>query len=121
MIRLLVKLGQWLDTRFPEKVTVTALDYKFLWVTIKAIEGSMASSKDFETLNAKLGALEAKLEAVQKQAVHKDAVKDVIEVVRLMKEDFQSFKTSLGFNRQNSPEITAMLNGQYISEDSHNG
>ncbi len=121
MIRLLVNLGKWLEARFPERRTVTLNDYNALWHEIGAIETNTASFKDFEALKAKLGALEAKLEAVQSQAVHKDAVRDVIEVVRLMKEDFQSFKTSLGFSRQNSPEINAMLNGEYIGEIPHNG
>ncbi len=96
MIRLIVALGLWLDRRFPERVEVQKADYI--------------------ALQARLGALEAKLEDVQRSAVHKDAVRDVIAVVKQVKDDVASFKTSLGFNRVVNPDLSAMLNGEIIGE-----
>jgi len=101
MLRLLVSLGRWIDARFPERIEVTKLDY--------------------DALHARLGALEAKLEDVQKAAVHKDAVRDVIAVVKQVKDDIQSFKTSLGFNRPANPDLAAVLNGEYLNGDNQNG
>lgn len=97
VIRLLVKLGAWLDSRFPARVVVKESDYR--------------------ALNQRIEALEAKLQDVQKAAVHKDAVRDVIEVVKTLKADLQSFKVSLGLNRMTSPEdVLATLNGESLNE-----
>jgi len=84
MFRLLIKLGKWLDKRWPEQVTVSVSDYN--------------------ALQAKLGALEAKLEEVQRSAVHKEAVQVVIAALQQVKDDLQSFKVSLGMNRMASGE-----------------
>lgn len=97
MIRLLVKLGQWLDSRFPAKVVVTATDYA--------------------NISIRLEALESRIRQVTQDAVHKDAVKDLVLVVKAVKDDFQSLKTSLGFNRQVNPELNAVLNGEYLTPD----
>lgn len=95
MIRLLVKLGQWLDARFPAKVVVLESDYK--------------------ELRERMSGLESQIISLRKEAVHKDAVKDLVLVVKSVKEDFQSLKTSLGFSAQLvNPELTAVLNGEYL-------
>jgi hypothetical protein len=85
MIRLLVKLGAFLDKRFPEKVVVARADY--------------------EAITARLAALESK-------AVHVDAVKVVIGEVEKLKDEVASFKTSLGMNRtaEALPSPSAYLN-----------
>lgn len=98
MIRFLVKLGHWLDSRFPEKVVVT--------------------TASFEILVKDLRAVQTRLDRMEKEAVHKDAVKDLVLVVKSVKDDFQSLKTSLGFNtRQANPELNAVLNGEYLQGD----
>lgn len=96
MIRTMIAFGSWLDKRFPERMEVKKADY--------------------DALQARLGALEAKLEDVQRVAVHKDAVRDVIAAVKQVKDDVASFKTSLGFNRVVNPDLSAMLNGEIIGE-----
>ena len=95
MIRLLVRLGAWLDARFPAKVVVLESDYR--------------------ELKSRVNALESQLIAIRIDAVHKDAVKDLVLVVKAVKDDLQSFKTSLGFNtRPVNPELSAVLNGEYL-------
>jgi hypothetical protein len=119
MIRLLVKLGRWLDSRFPAKVLVLEKDYQELVYDVSMCMEKIDRVLD---LNQRLGDLEAKLEAVQKAAVHKDAVRDVIAVVATLKADLQSFKVSLGMNRMaQGQDILASLNGEPIGEDPNNG
>lgn len=96
MIRTIVRLGAWLDTRFPEKVVIKISDYKALLENICV--------------------LEMRLSAIEKASVHKDAVKDLVLVVKSVKDDFQSLKTSLGFSRQANPELNAVLNGEYLGD-----
>lgn len=97
MIRLLVRLGKWLDSRFPAKVVVLESDYR--------------------ELRERMSGMESQMLALRKEAVHKDAVKDLVLVVKSVKEDFQSLKTSLGFNaRQVNPELSAVLNGEYLGD-----
>lgn len=112
MIRLLVKLGRWLDSRFPAKVIVTESDYAKLHHDISIC---MEKIEQVIDIQKRLVAVEAGLVDMQKAAVHKDAVKDLVLVVKSVKEDFQSLKTSLGFNaRQANPELSAVLNGEYL-------
>lgn len=99
MVRLFLKIAIWLDSRFPAKIVIKEADYK--------------------ALKAKVEALEANVEAMKQVAVHKDAVRDVIEVVQKVKEDLQSFKTSLGFNRMQTTDILASLNGEPIGSDTN--
>jgi hypothetical protein len=89
MIRLLVKLGQWLEKRFPEKLEVSKVDYDTLIQRISNLEST---------------------------AVHKNAVQDVIKVVAQVKNDVASLKTSLGFAGQaESSKIEAFLSGEPVS------
>src|SRR5689334_10678946 len=113
MIRLLVKLGQWLDSRFPAKVVLTEASFELLLQDIERLKANVTS----------LNELERRLAAVEKNAVHKGAVQDVIKVVAELKADYTSFKASAGFTPVKvNPEIQAMLNGEYIApEESHNG
>jgi hypothetical protein len=85
MIRLLVKLGVWLDKRFPEKVVVTAAEYQALLVRMRTVE---------------------------EHSAHIDAVKVVISEVKKLKDEYASLKTSLGINRvtESSPVSSAYLN-----------
>ena len=85
MIRLLVKLGSWLDRRFPEKVVVSAADYK---------------------------ALSDRIITLSSNCAHVDAVKQVVLEMQKLKDEVASFKTSLGINgsAQSSPVAEAYLN-----------
>jgi hypothetical protein len=76
MIRLLVKLGVWLDKRFPERVVVAVAEY--------------------QALLARIGTLEA-------HSAHVDAVKVVVNEVKKLKDEVASFKTSLGINGMAGP------------------
>lgn len=99
MVRLLLTIAKWLDSRFPAKVVVLESDY--------------------QELKSRVVQLETELAGMRQVAVHKDAVRDVIEVVKKVKEDLQSFKTSLGFNRTQTTDILASLNGEPIGSDSN--
>ena len=85
MIRLLVRLGAFLDKRFPEKVVVARADYEALIVRIKDLESS---------------------------AAHVGAVKQVVLEMQKLKDEIASFKTSLGMNRtaEALPSPSAYLN-----------
>ena len=85
MVRLLVKLGAWLDKRFPEKVMVTAWDY---------------------------ASLKAKVDALEHSSVHVENVKVVISEIQKLKDELASLKTSLGINgmTRSSPVAEAYLN-----------
>ena len=96
MIKLLIKLGKWLESRFPEKVVVTPADY---------------------------AALLERIDNLERNSVHKDAVKALVLAVKDVKDEFQTVKTGLGLNSPKTSEILAMLNGQAIgvSEGDSNG
>jgi hypothetical protein len=85
MIRWLVKLGSWLDKRFPEQLSVSVLDYQALLVKMRTLESSSA---------------------------HVNAVKQVVLEMQKLKDEVASFKTSLGINgsAQSSPIAEAYLN-----------
>ncbi len=108
MIRLLVKMGKWLETRFPEKVVVTAESYEQIHTELSMLrselqEAQLSLSKSLDRLSV-----------VESNAVHKDAVKDLVEVVKAVKLEYSSLKASMGFTPIKDEEIRAMLNGEQI-------
>lgn len=108
MIRILVRFGKWLDSRFPAKVTLTEASFDLL----------VSDLKHLQTKVDKLGDLDRRLALVETSAVHKGAVQDLVKVVAQLKEDYSSFKASSGFVPTHvSPEIQAMLNGEYIPSE----
>lgn len=116
LIKLLVKLGHWLETRFPEKRVVSVSDYENLHKRLKAIDAevSMCRSSLSDTTLSLNKALE-RLSQVESAAVHKGAVRDLVIAVADLKTDYQGFKTSLGFRP--NPELQAALNGEIINGD----
>jgi hypothetical protein len=108
MIRMLVSLGHWLEARFPEKLEVVASDY----LTLKAqVDVLISLSKQYEVSIQRISALE-------KAAVHKGAVQDLVSVVAGLKQELASFKTSLGFSV--GPEVAkieAYLSGEPVSKE----
>lgn len=110
MIRLMISLGKWLESRFPAKVQVLEADYLDL-------------KKDIQLCKAllpQIDVLVSRLSVVEKNAVHKDAVSDLINAVKLLKDEYVSLKASLGMSRINDASIRAMLNGEPIG-DQDNG
>lgn len=91
MIRLLVKLGTWLDKRFPERLVVNKAEYDAL-------------------LN--------RIDLLEKSAVHTDAVKEVIRHVELVKQDVQALKLGLGMSKMTAGNYEAVLNGEAVEERS---
>lgn len=106
MIRWLVKLGQWLDRRFPEKCVVTLQDYK-------ALEQGLQQCKD---LTLHFDAVVERLSVVEANAVHKEAVAALIKHVQQLKDEVASLKAGLGMNRVGDAILQAMLNGEPITQ-----
>ena len=91
MFRLLIKLGKWLEARFPERLEVSKFDYDALIQRVSQLEQA---------------------------AVHKDAVRDVIQVIAQVKNDLSSLKTSLGFSAgPEAAKIEAFLSGEPVSKE----
>lgn len=109
----LAKIGQFLMTRFPEKVVLQASD-------VEALKADV--SKCLE-LVPQVELIIQRLSVVEQNAVHKGAVADLIQAVKNYKDELVSMKTGLGLNRIGDPEIAALLNGIAIpsSEDNQNG
>jgi hypothetical protein len=85
MIRLLVKLGVWLDKRFPEQMAVKKEDFILLLTRMRHIEETSA---------------------------HVDALKQVVLEMKKLQDEYASLKTSLGINgsARSSPVAEAYLN-----------
>ncbi len=86
---MLAKLGIWLQTRFPERKVVG---------------------------DAEFSALILRIENLEHNSVHKDAVKALVLAVKEVKDEFATVKTGLGMNTVRSAEIQAMLNGHPIGQ-----
>lgn len=110
MIRLMVKLGKWLDSRFPEKVIVTTDQYLQLHAELGMLRSQV------QDLSISLNTALERLSVVEANAVHKGAVSDLVLVVKELKDDYASFKASMGFVSKpaSNKEIEAMLNGEII-------
>ena len=112
MIKLIVRLGKWLETRFPEKFVVTAERYNKL-------ENDIAVCIEKTT---QIDLILNRLSSVETNAVHKGAVSDLITAVKTLKDEYVSLKASLGMARIGDADIRAMLNGSPIDpEDTNNG
>jgi hypothetical protein len=101
MFRVLIKLGKWLESRYPEKLIVTERDYLQL-------------KQDIQLCKALLPQMDTvlqRLSVVETNAVHKGAVSDLITAVKALKDEYVSLKASLGMNRIGDASIRAMLNG----------
>jgi len=117
MIRLLVKLGKWLDSRFPAKVVVLESDYEALWRRVKGLEGELSLLRDEAKVHERdISVAVDRVGGIEAKAVHKGAVQDLVRVVAELKADLASFKTSIGFRTQPvNDELQAVLNGEYIN------
>lgn len=90
MFRLIVKLGKWVEARFPERLEVSKSEYDALIQRVMMLE---------------------------KSAVHTDAVKEVIKNVLQVKNDLSSLKTSLGFSAgPEAAKIEAFLSGEPVNQ-----
>ncbi len=110
MIKRLKALVNWLESRFPEKVVVSAERYTQFAADVEALADRVI------TVNSDLLHHGERLSKIEAAAVHKEAVQDLIRVVKALQDDVTSLKTSLGFNKmvQKQDDISAMLNGEVI-------
>lgn len=115
MIRLLVGLGKWLDSRFPAKVVVTQAQYDYLHEVMKGHDEEISIvRKGIRELGMSLDKALERLSVVESNAVHKEPVQAVIKELMDLKEEYTSFKANMGFRPVENNELHAMLNGQYI-------
>ena len=113
LIKLLVKLGKWLETRFPERRVVTVADYENLHRRIQALDTEMAMCRsELKDIGLSFTKALERLSQVESAAVHKGAVRDLVIEVKTLKDDYTSFKASMGFRP--NPELEAALNGEMI-------
>lgn len=117
MIQLLIKLGKFLETRFPKKLVLTEAEYKDLIDRTVKLDAEIGTVREDGKLNKQnLDAALDRLAKVEASAVHKGAVADLVQVVKQLKDEQVSFKASMGFNRTPSQdaELQAVLNGEPI-------
>jgi hypothetical protein len=82
VIRLLVKLGAWLDKRFPEKLVVRLEHYNELAVSYSQLgERHQALFISFQRLEDRIGKLEAHVAAV-KDVIIKSGLREPTETER---------------------------------------
>lgn len=109
MIRLIVKMGQWLDSRFPAKVVVTEAQFAALNEEISTLRSRLNDN------SLSLNIVLERLSVLELNSVHKEPVALAIQELDKLKQDYTSFKASMGFaNKALSPEIQALLNGELI-------
>lgn len=109
MIRLIVKMGRWLDSRFPAKVVVTEAQFAALNEELSTLRAQV--NDQGLSLNKTL----ERMSVVEGNAVHKEPVALAIQELDKLKQDYTSFKASMGFsNKALSPKIQAMLNGEVL-------
>jgi hypothetical protein len=117
MIRLFVRLGKWLEVRFPAKFVVTAEAYAELKDSLACakVEIDLLRS-DLKTLADSHNATVDRVSHVEASAVHKGAVGDLVGHVQALKNELTAIKANLGWNRvpTDRPELEAMLNGEII-------
>lgn len=111
MIHLIVRLGKWLENRFPAKLIVTEEKYLALHAELSIIRDTLTDTQ--LSLNKAL----ERLSVVEQNSVHKEAVQVAIKELDTLKTDYISFKASMGFRpitAEKQAEISAMLNGEAI-------
>ena len=111
-MRIWTQVAKWLDQRFPEKLVVRAEEYLGLHEEVTQLRSVLNDTA--LSLNKAL----ERLSVVESNAVHKGAVSDLVIAVKMLKEDYASFKANtLGAKPLSDMDIKAMFNG----EDIHNG
>lgn len=109
MIQALIKLGKWLENRFPKQVVVTEQSYQQLKQRLDLLE----------TVGTGISTLEVRIATIESNAVHKEPVKLLVEEMAKMKAELASLRTGLGITTSaSSPEaMETMLNGSFISQE----
>lgn len=128
MLRLLKRLVLWLEARFPEKLVVVRADYDALRTELDARYKDLTSltqrvdaelsilREDYKAHEQGIAAVVDRVGRVEASAVHKGAVQDLVAVVKTMKDEYASFKTSMGF-KTGMADLEAMFNGEPITGD----
>ncbi len=103
---MLAKIGKFLLTRFPAKVTVTEESYEQLQTELTMVRSELKDAQ------LSLNKILERLSVVEQNSVHKEPVKLLIEEMAKIKAEYASLKVSMGFTP--NKEIEAMLNGEQI-------
>ena len=114
---MLGKIGQFLQTRFPEKLVLTEDHYHELVNLVKGAHTELAGLHDkIREMDSLVAKAYERLSVLETSAVHKDAVQAVVKHLQEAKEEVNKIKFSMGIDRQVNPEIQAMLNGKVLGE-----
>lgn len=118
MIQLLIKLGKFLEARFPKKLHVVEADYFAMKAKVEGLDAEISLLRqDLKDHADSLGIVVNRVGTVETAAVHKEAVKSVISELQKIKDEFASLKTSLGFSRTSAlPEPQAAYNGETMGD-----
>lgn len=116
MIQLLIRLGKFLEARFPKKILLVEADYNALRAKVEGLDAELQLLRgDLKDCLSAVEIAASRIGTVETAAVHKEAVKTVVLELQKVKDEFASLKTSLGFSRTTvPPEVQAMLNGEVI-------
>jgi hypothetical protein len=110
VIKRLKAFVLWLESRFPEKVVVTAESYSLLSGDLERAEREITQ---VITTQAKH---DVRLSALEVNSAHVNALKDLIAVVQALKNDVDAMKVNAGWSKLGAKgdELAAMLNGEVI-------
>jgi len=113
MIQMLIKLGKWLENRFPKQVVVLEQDYYQLKLDVQNLRIRLDQYSN----------LIDKVAVIETNAVHKEPVKLLVEEMAKMKAELVSLRAGLGITATaSSPEaMEAMLNGVMLGKGDNNG
>ena len=120
MIQLLIRLGHWLEARFPKKLIVTVEAYNTICSRQQGHDAELSEIRSrLNDIESSLSKTLERLSVVEASAVHKGAVADLVSAVKAYKDELSAMKVGLGLSRIGDSEIQAMLNGVPIpnSED----
>lgn len=118
MIRAMVRLGNWLDRRFPEKLVVTAADYTRLHDEIGAVRVELdLLREEIHELKANHAATLDRVVHLEASSVHKGAVQELITVIKSTHDELVALKANLGWSKgivEGPSDLAAMLNGEIV-------
>lgn len=107
MIRWVVKIGRWLDRRFPEKVVVTKADFDALLDDIAGLCAERAKVERVEELLKRV-------EFLEKNTVHVEAVKEFAKILQGCKDEIEKIKLTFGLKQMEMQTAGPEADGEAV-------
>jgi hypothetical protein len=118
IVQSIVKLGKWLETRFPEKLVVKAEEYLNLKHDLLLAKDELSALRhEVATSLHEVSLMAQRVAAIESTAVHKGAVQDLVAIVKAVKDELQTLKTNIGFANPELARIEAHFNGEPVQEE----